>query len=59
LSPAESDIRPNRVQIRGASPAGGEAVARPTGRQEFWGALATLALGVLVWEWWVYWRGEG
>ncbi|MFQ5578140.1 MAG: hypothetical protein ACE5G8_14240, partial [Anaerolineae bacterium] len=58
LNPAESNIRPNQARIQGAAPAGGPANL-PAGRQEFWQLPALMALAILVWEWWVYWRGGG
>jgi hypothetical protein len=58
LNRTESDIRPNQAQIQGSNPttANGEAEQAP-GQQEFWWLLAALALLVLGWEWYVYWRG--
>ncbi len=58
LNAAESNIRPDQAQIQGT----GEAQAndtRPQGQQEFWWLLALLALPILIWEWYVYWRGGG
>ncbi len=55
LSPAESDIRPNRAEIRGTTAPNGEP---EVGQQEFWWILAAGALAILLLEWWVYWRGN-
>lgn len=56
---SESRIAPNpNLQVGGAT---GEAAAAnapaPTSQREFWHVLALLALGLLIFEWWVYQRG--
>ena len=56
LNPAESNIRPTQTEIRGAANVAGEG--NLPGQQEFWWLLAFAALGVLLLEWWFFWRGE-
>ncbi len=57
LSELESDIQPNELESLGTDEA---AINQSlTGQREWWWSLALLALGVLLVEWWVYWRGEG
>jgi hypothetical protein len=56
---SESRIAPNpNLQVGGTA---GEAAAAnasaPTSQREFWHLLALLALGLLIFEWWVYQRG--
>jgi len=55
LNTTESNIRPNQNQIRGTETDGGQTLP---GRQKLWQLLAVAALGVLAWEWYVYWRGN-
>ncbi len=55
LNAAESNIRPTQTEIRGAA-VGGNTGSVP-GQQEFWWLLAVGALGILLLEWWFYWRG--
>ena len=58
LNPIESDIRPNQAEIQGNTQAiSDESLLQ--GQEEFWWVLALLALGILSWEWYVYWRGGG
>ncbi len=56
LNPAESNIRPSQTEIRGAENTGNGGSL--PGQQEFWWLLAVAALGVLLLEWWFFWRGE-
>lgn len=56
LDETETDIRPGRAQISGS--VGPEGARELTGRREWWWLAALLGLGVLLAEWWVYWRGE-
>ncbi len=56
LNPAESNIRPTDAEIRGTTGAG--AGGTLPGQQELWWLLAAGALGVLLVEWWFFWRGE-
>lgn len=58
LNAAESNIRPDQSRILGSN-AGQTDAPSLQGRQEFWWLLAALALIILGWEWWVYWRGGG
>lgn len=57
LNATESNITPNQAQIHGVAQA---EINPPSlqGQQEFWWLLAVAALGILLWEWWVYWRGD-
>lgn len=56
LSEAETDIQPRQPELTGAAPASTQKDL--TGRREWWPLLALAGLGVLLLEWWVYWRGE-
>ena len=56
LNPAESNIRPTQTEIRGA--ANGSTGDSVPGQQEFWWLLAVAALGVLLLEWWFFWKRE-
>jgi hypothetical protein len=58
LNVDESNIRPNQAQIYGLNQTETETSSLQ-GQQEFWRLLAALALVILTWEWWVYWRGGG
>ncbi len=56
LAEAETDILPRSLEP-GVSPV--NPSGQPlTGRWEWWWLLVGGGLGVLVVEWWVYWRGE-
>jgi hypothetical protein len=55
LAETETDLQPRSVEFTGTAPtAAGETL---TGRWEWWWSLVLLGLGVLLVEWWVYWRG--
>lgn len=55
LAEAETDLQPQAVQFTGSTLAPGQESL--TGQREWWSLLALVALGVLLAEWWVYWRG--
>lgn len=58
LNPAESDIRPGQTQLERTAENGPAAEDGIQGQQEFWWLLAAMAAVVLVWEWFLFWRGE-
>ncbi len=55
---AESRIAPRVPQelVLGGGTAGADEAQEPLGLREFWWVLALLVLGVLVIEWWMYYR---
>lgn len=56
LAEAETDLQPRSLEP-GSSPA--HAAGQPlTGRWEWWWLLVGGGLGLVMLEWWVYWRGE-
>ncbi|MFQ5612504.1 MAG: VWA domain-containing protein [Anaerolineae bacterium] len=55
LDEGETNIQPGRARIAAGDPAGGAGAV--TGRQEWWWPVLLLGLGLLLVEWWVYWRG--
>ena len=60
FAPEESAIAPaSTLQLgqRTVDAPGSEATPGNVGRREFWPWLATLALIVLIVEWWVHYRG--
>ncbi len=55
LSPGESDTQPRQLDT--ATNTNINPNSTLTGQREWWWVLASLALAVLLIEWWVYWRG--
>jgi hypothetical protein len=57
LSAEETNIGPGRLHVTGAAPeaAIGQQIL---GQWEWWWILVVAGVGVLLAEWWLYWRGE-